>query len=247
MAIMQLTSLYRAATKPPSHIALITLDLDETVWPSAQVLQEAEEIQFQWLQQRAARLTATHDLETLREHRCRIREQYPEIAHDLTAVRTASLRLLLKQFCYSEDLAEEAIAIFLEARNRVTPYPDVIPVLGRLKQTYRLASLTNGNADVQRTPLRTHFHFSFTPSTVGAAKPTPAMFHRALEQAGVEPHEAVHVGDHPELDVMAAQQVGMRAVWIRRLNAPWPTNLPFPEVTIKDFYEFEYWLAREIA
>jgi FMN hydrolase / 5-amino-6-(5-phospho-D-ribitylamino)uracil phosphatase len=243
---MQLTHLYPTAKKSP--LALITLDLDETVWPSTQVLQQAEEIQFHWLQQWATRLTANHDLASLREHRHHIREQYPEIAHDLTVVRTVSLRLLLREFNCCPDLAEEAIAVFLEARNRVTPYPDVLPVLGRLMRTYRLASLTNGNADVQRTPLRSHFHFSFTPSTAGAAKPTPTIFHCALERAGVEPHEAVHVGDHPELDVIAAQQVGMRAVWIKRSdNLCWPTDLPAPEATIKNFYEFEYWLARAVA
>lgn len=231
--------------KPLSSFTLITLDLDETVWPSEDVLQRAEEIQFKWLEQQTARLTAIHDLESLRAHRRLIREQRPDIAHDLTAVRRASLRLLLEESGDSGELAETAVAIFLEARNWVTPYADVVPVLERLAQTYCLASLTNGNADVYCTSLKSHFHFSFTPSIVGTAKPAPAMFHQALEQAGAKPHQAVHVGDHPECDIIAAQQVGMRAIWINRAEIPWPANLPPPDAIIKDFHELEYWLSGE--
>ncbi|ABA58535.1 HAD-superfamily hydrolase subfamily IA, variant 3 [Nitrosococcus oceani ATCC 19707] len=245
MAISQPASLPPCESQSVSNLALITLDLDETVWPSKAVLRKAEETQFKWLQQQAPYLTAKHDLESLRSHRRFIRERYTEIAYDLTAVRTASLRLLLEEFGYSPGLAEEAIAIFLEARNWVTPYTDVPPVLEKLARTYRLASLTNGNADVQYTPLKAHFHFSLTPAIAGAAKPAPDMFYRALEQAGAEPHQAVHVGDHPECDIIAAQQVGMRAVWINRLETPWPADLPPPEATIKNFHEFEQWLLQE--
>jgi putative hydrolase of the HAD superfamily len=209
------------------------------------VLRKAEEIQFSWLQQQAPRLTAIHDLESLRAHRKLTRMQYAGIAYDLTAVRVTSLGLLLEEAGYPLDLAQKAVAIFLEARNAVTPYADVVPVLKKLARMYRLASLTNGNADVQCTPLKTHFHFSLTPSIVGAAKPAPDMFHRALEQAGVEPHQAVHVGDHPECDIIAAQRVGMRAIWINRAETSWPVDFPPPDATIKDFYELEHWLLQE--
>lgn len=230
---------------PLSNLTLITFDLDETVWPSEAVLERAEVIQFQWLAQHAARLTAIHSLASLQAHRRSTREQRPDIAHDLTAVRLASLRQLLEEAGDSGDLAEAAMAIFLEARNRVTPYTDVVPVLERLAQTYCLASLTNGNADIHCTSLKSHFHFSFTPATAGTAKPAPAMFQRALAQAGAQPHQAVHIGDHPECDVIAAQQVGMRAIWINRTESLWPAELPPPEAIIKNFHELEWWLSRE--
>jgi putative hydrolase of the HAD superfamily len=240
-----MTNLPSYSLKPATNLALITLDLDETVWPSEQVLRRAEEAQFNWLQQQAARLTAVHDLESLRAHRRLTRAQYAaEIAYDLTAVRTASLSLLLEEFGYPLDLAQEAVTVFLEARNEVTPYPDVVPVLEKLARIYCIASLTNGNADVQRTPLKPHFHFSLTPAIVGAAKPASDMFYQALKQAGVEPHQAVHIGDHPECDIIAAQRVGMRTIWINRAETSWPADFPPPDATIKDFYELEHWLLQ---
>lgn len=239
-----LTNLSTHSSKSVANLALITLDLDETVWPSEHVLRRAEEIQFNWLQQQATSLTVAHDIESLRAHRRFIQRQYPKIAYDLTVVRVTSLGLLLAEFGYPLELAREAVNVFLEARNEVIPYPDVIPVLEKLTRIYCLASLTNGNADVQCTPLKPHFHFSLTPAIVGAAKPAPDMFHQALEQAGVEPHQAVHIGDHPECDIIAAQQVGMRAIWINRAETTWPADLLPPETTIKDFHELEHWLLQ---
>jgi putative hydrolase of the HAD superfamily len=54
-------------------------------------------------------------------------------------------------------------------------------------------------------------------SDVGAAKPDPAIFHRALEQLGVPPCNAVVVGDDPEQDLASARKAGLRAVDVASL------------------------------
>jgi putative hydrolase of the HAD superfamily len=51
---------------------------------------------------------------------------------------------------------------------------------------------------------------------VGAEKPDPKMFHAALRAAGVEAAEALHVGDALDEDIKAAENVGMRGIWIDR-------------------------------
>jgi putative hydrolase of the HAD superfamily len=51
---------------------------------------------------------------------------------------------------------------------------------------------------------------------VGRRKPDGAIFKKALAEAGVEPHEAMHVGDQPLEDVEGARAAGLRAVLIRR-------------------------------
>lgn len=227
-----------------STIRLITVDLDDTVWPCELVIQQAESILIDWLQSEASRLAAAHDASSLRQHRLELMQRCPEIAHDITTVRLTSLRLLLKEFGYSPTLAEEAMKVFLEARNQVFPFPDVLPVLEILIRKYCVVSLTNGNADVQRTPLRDYFHFSFNAAEVGAAKPAPDLFYRAMEQAGVEPVAALHVGDDPQRDVLAAQQVGMNTVWMNRTGSAWPQELPLPDAIALDFYEIERKLRR---
>jgi len=53
-------------------------------------------------------------------------------------------------------------------------------------------------------------------SEAGVAKPDPGIFAAALRAHGVRAGEAVHVGDHPILDVMAARALGMKGVLVDR-------------------------------
>jgi len=47
----------------------------------------------------------------------------------------------------------------------------------------------------------------------GVRKPDLAIFQRALERCGVEPCQALFVGDYPEMDVAGAVHAGLTAVW----------------------------------
>jgi putative hydrolase of the HAD superfamily len=60
------------------------------------------------------------------------------------------------------------------------------------------------------------FDFMVISGKEGVEKPDPAIFHLALERSGIDPATAIYVGDHPKLDVEAAQAVGMGAVLIDR-------------------------------
>lgn len=223
-------------------IQLITLDLDDTLWPSRATLVGAERALYGWLQETAGRITEVHGIHSLREHRLSLRAERPEIAHDLTALRLISLRMLLQEFGYADGLAETGMQLFLEHRNRVSPYVDVPPALRILGERYRLVSVTNGNADVERTPLRGLIHGAFRAEDVGAAKPDPALFRAALTLAGVGPERALHLGDDPALDVEAARRLGMRAVWVNRGGADWPADLPPPELEVPDLQGLPDWL-----
>ena len=105
------------------RIRLITIDLDDTLWPCAPAIQDAEKVLYDWLSARAPRLTQAHDPISLREHRRKLMLQRPEIAHDVTAVRQIALRELMHQFDYPSALADQAMALFQRQRNRVEPYP----------------------------------------------------------------------------------------------------------------------------
>ena len=49
----------------------------------------------------------------------------------------------------------------------------------------------------------------------GVKKPDPQIFLRAVARLGVDPAEAVHVGDNPVADVGGAKTAGLRAIWRR--------------------------------
>ena len=173
----------RAAMTAPAPVKLITIDLDDTLWPCEPPIRLAEAQLLAWLASVAPRLAEVHDQSSLRQHRLALMRERADLAHDVTALRRESLRLLLDEFGYPHGLAAEGVAVFMEARNRVEPYPEVASALGALAGRYCLVSVTNGNSDLDRTPLRGLFHHSLTAAGVGAAKPDPAVFLRARPSA----------------------------------------------------------------
>ncbi|MCU0834974.1 MAG: HAD family hydrolase [Chromatiaceae bacterium] len=217
-----------------TRFKLLTIDLDDTLWPCAPTIRQAESALYHWLSQAAPRVTAVYDHTGLRRHRQALAAARPEIAHDLTRVRRDALGGLLAGFGYDEALADEAMMVFLDHRNRVEPYAEVVPVLRELGTAYCLVSVTNGNSEVARTPLGGLFHHSLTAALVGARKPDPALFLRALEWGGVAPRQALHLGDDPWLDVEPARRLGMTAVWVNRDGRPWPEDLAPPDAEIGD-------------
>jgi FMN phosphatase YigB (HAD superfamily) len=71
-----------------------------------------------------------------------------------------------------------------------------------------------------------HFDFIAASARVGFEKPHPEIFRYALEQAGVRPEEAIHVGDHIDADVQGAQGVGIFPVLIDRRGRFRPDDVP---------------------
>ena len=177
---------------PFQGIRAITLDLDDTLWPVLPVLAQAERELVEWLAPRAP-LTA----QTLAAGRSvlALKSQYPEHAHDMSWLRRRLLHDLLTGHHEDPALADPAFAVFLEARQRVTPWPEVEGILAAWASRYRIAAITNGNADVHRTPLGRYFSASISAPAFGAAKPDPRIFHAACDALCVEPGATLHIGD----------------------------------------------------
>ena len=112
---------------PFQGIRAITLDLDDTLWPVLPVLAQAARELVEWLAPRAP-LTA----QALAEGRSvlALKSQYPEHAHDMSWLRRRLLHDLLTERHEDPALADPAFAVFLEARQRVTPWPEVEGILG---------------------------------------------------------------------------------------------------------------------
>ena len=84
----------------------------------------------------------------------------------------------------------------------------------------KLGVITNGETKWQRTKLEALgmgdvFDVVLVSEAEGVSKPDSRIFRRALDACGVAAHEAMFVGDHPEIDVAAAKAAGLTAVWKR--------------------------------
>jgi putative hydrolase of the HAD superfamily len=59
------------------------------------------------------------------------------------------------------------------------------------------------------------FDMVLTFDDTGEKKPSPKPFRRVLEHFGVEPHEALMIGDWPERDITGAAKLGITTVFAR--------------------------------
>jgi putative hydrolase of the HAD superfamily len=108
-----------------------------------------------------------------------------------------------------------------------TAYPDVVPALGELRER-GIALVIASNWDcslpdwLRPAGILELVDGVVTSAEVGAAKPDPRVFERALAVAGVEPGAALHVGDKVDNDLEGAAAAGVRGVLVQREGEPPP-------------------------
>lgn len=209
-------------------VRVLSLDLDDTLWPVGPVIARAEQELFDWLRLRYPAAVRGQTLESMRASRARVAEDHPQHAHDLTFLRRRALAEQFAQAGHREALADQALEVFMAARNRVQFYPDVRPSLLRLRARYRLFALSNGNADLERCGIAEFFDGHVTARAAGAAKPDARIFAALIARTGVAAGEVLHVGDDPLADVIGARRAGLQTVWLNRDARPWPAH-PDPE------------------
>ena len=143
----------------PEVIKLITFDLDDTLWDVRPALQKAEAAQWQWLQRRYPALALSASDPTLNERRRDLIAQQPDLMHNISRFRQTFVTNLLIDAGIAVKEAKEAsdaaFAAFMAHRNDVGLFAEAAPVLKVLSEKYVIGALTNGNADVYRTPLAT--------------------------------------------------------------------------------------------
>lgn len=204
-----------------ARIKLLTIDLDDTLWPCMPTIMQAESELYQWLQQNLPRITQQYSIDALRNKRKQLLQREPELIHDLSEARRAHFRELANELDYDHQWIDEAFKVFYDARQKVALYDDVLPVLEQLKTVFHLVALTNGNADIHKTGLGEIFDLQISAADVMAAKPDVAMFKKAMAHFSVTQDETLHVGDHEIHDILGARQAGIASVWVNRLNNDW--------------------------
>lgn len=134
-----------------------------------------------------------------------------------------------------EDLRRRCAAVLAEAAGtdpagalgalmgslRFEPWEDAAPALAELRALgLRLVVASNWDCSLPgrlaEVGLLELVDAVVTSAEVGAAKPDARIFHAALERAGCEAAEALHVGDSAENDVAGARAAGLRALLLDR-------------------------------
>jgi putative hydrolase of the HAD superfamily len=100
-------------------------------------------------------------------------------------------------------------------------YPEVPGLLEELAPHFRLAVISNFDGRLrlilQHLGISNYFSYIFISSELGADKPDPEIFRRALKIMHLNADEVLHVGDDPDRDWKAAAAAGLL---VFRLDRP---------------------------
>jgi putative hydrolase of the HAD superfamily len=92
-------------------------------------------------------------------------------------------------------------------------YPEVIDVLTQLRPRFQLAIVSNFDGRLrfilEHLGISRFFPHIFVSSEIGADKPDPEFFRRALKFVDLAPNQVMHVGDDTERDWQAAKAAGL--------------------------------------
>jgi putative hydrolase of the HAD superfamily len=194
-------------------IKAVIFDLDNTLVDFMAMKKQAVDAAIHSMIDAGLKLSAT-------EAKDRIDKIYKERGIEFQNVFDQLLYDVFKRVDYK--ILSAGIIAYRRAREAaLVPYPHVYLTLTELlKMGLKLAVISD--APAREAWLRLsylNFHHLFdlvlTFDDTGERKPSPVPFRRVLKLLGLEPQEALMVGDWAERDMVGAAKVGMKTVFAR--------------------------------
>lgn len=160
------------------------------------------------------------------------------------------LNELVEEFSL-DGMSEAELQHFNQAWHRLSPWPEVINGLSRLKNEYPIATLSNGNVSLLMNMAK---NAGLPWDTIMSAelsrhyKPDPEAYLKAPELFSLTPQEVMLVAAHPS-DLRAAASAGLSTAYVHRPLERGPDNLkarPDPgqfDIYAEDFLD----LARQLG
>ena len=128
------------------------------------------------------------------------------------------------------EVGAEALTAALLAALSFTAFDDARPAIAAARSRgLRVVVASNWDVSLHevlgRLELLPLLDGVVTSAEVGARKPAPAVFDRALALAGASAADAVHVGDSVEEDVAGARAAGIEPILLSRDGRPAPPGV----------------------
>lgn len=203
--------------RPLRPVAAMTFDLDDTLYDNHPVILRTTKESHAFLQSYHPALN-NFSLEDYQQLRDGLREQGPEIYHDVTEWRRRAVELAMRNVGLGSDRAREGsrevMAHFAYWRSRIEIPDETHRTLSELATRIPLVAITNGNAEPHLFGLDTYFQFILRAGPDGRAKPFHDMYHLAASRLNLPLARILHIGDDLTTDVAGAVRSGMQACWI---------------------------------
>lgn len=113
-------------------------------------------------------------------------------------------------------------------------YEDTIDVLEDLtSKGYKLGIIANQKKGLENRleefGILKYFDIVIASAEVGVSKPDKEIFEIALAKANCKPNECIMIGDRLDNDIIPANQIGMKTIWIRQGLAKYQNNISMEE------------------
>ena len=135
---------------------------------------------------------------------------------DKGVMRVLRFRNTLLSFKIKDErLAEHMSDVYLERTPKMKClFPGALELLNDLQPHYGLHLITNGFETTQTTKLKSSgmsdlFEHVVCSESVGASKPDPRIFRKAMKLARTNAEEGLMIGDNIGADMQGARNVGM--------------------------------------
>ena len=216
-------------------IRLVVFDLGGTLFhetgPWEELFQQADRMLWQALQDAGVSIEARAaygDSANLFElyyalHRADLNEPTTGVVLD-SMLRSRGYRL------EKDQLRSALRAMFAVTQANWQVEQDAIPTLDLLRSRgYRIGAISNASDDdntqalIDKGGVRPYLEFIVSSASFGRRKPHSDIFRAVLDHFRIPPAETVMIGDDYEADIVGAQRVGIRPIWItRRVAEPVP-------------------------
>lgn len=198
-------------------VKAITFDLDDTLYDNYEVIRRTQQESHAFLQSYHPDLS-DFSVEAYQQLRDTLREQEPEIYHDVSEWRRRAVELAMLNIGLSAAQADkgsrEVMKNFAHWRSQISVPQETHVTLAALAQRFPLVAITNGNAEPHLFGLDGYFKFVLRAGPDGRAKPYQDMYHLAAERLNLPLENILHVGDDLTTDVAGSVRCGMQSCWI---------------------------------
>lgn len=199
---------------------LITTDLDDTLWPMAPVLAHANHKLLDELRKNGVEADESAFKSAMDAARSSHKHRPP-----YSQVRTEAIARLATDAGQTHLSPARLFRLWLRARHDGADrhlHDGVIGAFGKIRNAFPdavIVALTNGAGDplCMRAELAACFDLTVSgedPDIHPGRKPSPLIFERTLERAGIGPPAWAHVGDDLLNDVDASKALNAATVWL---------------------------------
>jgi putative hydrolase of the HAD superfamily len=146
-------------------------------------------------------------------------------------------RIVLKEagLAADEKVVLRLLGMMQQTKMNLVLFDDVMPALDDLKKrSLKLGLISNIEQNITATldklGLSSKLDIVVTSQNAGFTKPQPEIFQYALKKSGVNPAEAVYVGDQYQVDIIGAKSAGMQGILLDR-DDYYQEKLDCPKIT----------------